>query len=221
MIKEKVKIKGIDVGLLDEVRISGEKIISQLNEVRSLMQPNNNENQQESENNENGEEGEAKINLTVNKSFKESLNQIIEDLEMTLQLILPKFLSVNERLRQREKEIGDSIKGDFLDALRQLDEGFTDRVSSEQVAELESKANDLRHKLIKAESALSEKGTEINAKNEQLEKARKAQEATQMELKRTQQLIDEQIEASQAEIEQLTKKISNALFNIVFSCLSV
>jgi len=198
LIKQKVKIKGIDASLLDELRLSGDKIITQLIEVKSIIDTT-----------PDGENNDDTVNVKLQKSFKNDFLQLVDDVDLTFQLIIPKFLEVNEKLRQKEKEFTDLLKGDFLESLRQLEEGPSDKFSLDQVNELETKATEYRNKLIKTESVISELRMEISGKNEQIEKSRKWNDNLQEEAKTTKQLLNENIETSRREIEKRDKEISN------------
>ena len=154
---------------------------------------------------------EEMVTLNLSKSFKDSFLQVVDDMEMTFQLILPKFLNVNDKLRQREKEIGDLLKGDFLQTLRLLDDVQKETFSSDQVVEIESKANDLRNKLIKTESTLSDLSTEVSLKNEQIEKTQKMVEKLEKDLKFARQISSDQAREHKAEVTQLNYKIRTAI----------
>jgi len=206
LIKQKVHIKGIDSSLLDELRLSGDKIVTQLVEVKSIMDANQGESESPAADNED------MITVKLQKSFKNDFLQLVDDVELTFQLIIPKFLEINEKIRQKEKDITELLKGDFLGSLRQLEEGQLDKFSLDQVNELESKATELRNKLIKTESVISELSLEINVKNDQIEKARKTNENLQDELKVTKQLLSENIETSRGEIEKKDKEIRKTPF---------
>ena len=253
LIKQKVRIKGIDSSLLDELRLSGEKIVSQLGDVKNMIETNQNHNVQiqpqatsQSENNnenkendiqkdendnekaeQNGEEAPKNenkedenkdnidqeqnnktIKINIDEAFKSNFMQLVDDVEMTFQLIVPKFLEINEKIKQKEKEIVDLLKGDFLESLRQLEEGQSERVSSEQVQELEAKVNETRSKLIKMENMLTEVRSELSCKKEELEKSKKTNDNLQEQFKLNHNLLNEQIDASKTEIEALNSKIS-------------
>ena len=154
---------------------------------------------------------EEMITLNLSKSFKDGFLQIVDDMEMTFQLILPKFLTVNDKLKQREKEIGDLLKGDFLHTLRLLDDAQKEIFSSDQVVEIENKANDLRNKLIKTESTLSDLSTEVSAKNEQIEKTQKVIEKLEKDLKFARQISSDQAREHKTEVTQLNYKIRTTI----------
>ena len=147
VITEKVNLSYIDEGLLKGFQETSLNLVGILSELRNNLLENSSQ----------GSEGES-LNINVKESFKDELVNIIGDIEMTSELVIPKLLSINDKIKTQEKAIikevlnliGSGIKSKVESQDEILSPGLN-RGNEEEVGELRIQLEELRGKLIEME----------------------------------------------------------------------
>jgi hypothetical protein len=192
ILQKQIRLALADENFLNEFKKQTSQLINNMGEIRNVFinavplpddsKPNDNVDLL------GGEHLETSIfNITIPGSTKNNLLNMVDDIEMTLQLLTPKIVDINQKLLNKEKDLFESLKTKFNDEiakkLEKLTEEKDSNLSSEQEKEIQALRTKLsdaelnftftQNQLIEAEKKLAQKANEekVTANNEALTKA--------------------------------------------------
>jgi len=111
------------------------------------------------------------VNIKIKESARNELVATIGDIEMTMQLILPKFLDINTKIKNQEKVIRNDMTQLVGNMMRKIS-NQSDAGTPTTIKASETEINDLKAQLWRAESQSSEAKNNYSQTKAQLEEAR-------------------------------------------------
>ena len=139
--------------------------------------------------------------ITIRGTLRSEVLTMIDDIEMTLQLLTPKIVDLNQRLLSKERELFDSLKTKFNDEIEKKLERVLEEKSAAHQGDLEKEVQALQAKLSEAELNFTfcqnqlieaEKKLEDKANEEKIALASEEAEQSQREIKELQSKIGKQ-----------------------------
>ena len=112
---------------------------------------------------------ERMVNIRLRESSRNQLVNMIGDIEMTMQLVLPKFLGINTKIKTQEKSIVRDVYQAVTDFMRNTNQNTAPNL--EAMKALESEIGELRAHLWRAESQGNELRGQLMTTKAQLDEA--------------------------------------------------
>ena len=194
ILNKQIRLALADENFLNEFKKASSKLLQEMTNVRNVFLnavpiPDDSKSTDNVDllNNEHLET--AIFNVTIQSSIRNNILSEIDDIEMTLQLLIPKMIDINQKLLTKEKDLFEILKNKFNEEVaKKLEKGLEEKGGEkindldEEVQILKTKLSDAelnftftQNQLIEAEKKLAQKVNEekVNLHNESVEKANK------------------------------------------------
>jgi chromosome segregation ATPase len=140
---------------------------------------------------------QAVCHLEIPQISKAQILGYMDDISMMFQLLGPKYLEVNQKLHQKEKDIFDAVKTKFNEDLK----SYGEKMEGDKQNDLKKENENLKARLMAAESELNELSIQVD------DKVKAAQTQGQNEI--SEKLLNETIEQYNKEIRDLQKRLTD------------
>ena len=160
-VTEKVCVNCVDEGLLKGITETTNNMVEQLTNIRDQLFQSTA-----------GSESEV-LQVELKKSTQDELINVIGDIEMTVQLVFPKLLDINPKIKNQEKmiikEILQKVENLLMKSKQdsQIEEVASPSPDVTKIALMENEYRELKEQLEEAKLKITELEKDLEEKNNQ------------------------------------------------------